>query len=115
MSFRWQFELIDICRWLFLFVLWLHNFIVIDFVLSFAEHRHLGTHIVLIDIVIFTAGNVELLMLVRQDGHLVRIVPLHYYPVLEVRWNAVLNVVLELFVAIVELFLVASLIADLDR
>ena len=67
------------------------------------------------DIVIFTASYVELLMLVWQDNHLVRIVPLHRYPVLEVRWNAVLDIILELYVAIVELFLFASLIANLDR
>ena len=54
-------------------------------------------------------------MLVWQDGHLVWIVPLQCLSVLEVGRDAVLDVVLELIVALVELFLLARLIADLDR
>ena len=64
---------------------------------------------------VFAFGDVELLVLVWQDRHLIRVVALHGLPVLaNLAGDAILDIVLQLVVSLFEFVLLALLVAYLD-
>ena len=70
----------------------------------------------LVDIDVFAAGHIEFSVLVRQDCHLVRVIPLHHLATFTLfRRNTIFNIVLKLVVASFELALIARLVTDLNR
>ena len=84
-------------------------------ILRLAKDRMLTANLVLIDGHELLVWNVELAHLVRQDGYLVRMVPLHQLPVRSYRSrNAVLNLILQVAVALAQLLLIPVLVIDLD-
>ena len=92
-----------------------NNLIIPYFILCLAKDRMLTANLVLIDGNELLVWNVECAHLVRQDGHLVRIVPLHQLPVRPYRSrNAVFNLILQVIVALAQLLLIPVLVIYLD-
>ena len=93
----------------------LDDSIVVNFILVLAENGHLTPDIVLVDVEVLALRHIKLFVLIWKDSDLIWVISLHRLAVFAhlVR-DAILDIVLQLVMSLLEFVLLSFFVTDLD-